>query len=94
MTLKPKFLLILSLFQLSLGLGWIFGYLLIPPTVFFYEQAAVRALEKEYHTVRTEGLNAESDIVLQPYEFFNKGQTAPLPVVSLPRETPLNSVPT
>lgn len=36
MTLKPKFLLILSLFQLSLGLGWIFGYLLIPPTVFFY----------------------------------------------------------
>lgn len=38
MTLKPKFLLILSLFQLSLGLGWIFGYLLIPPTVFFYER--------------------------------------------------------
>ncbi|MFR1659233.1 MAG: hypothetical protein ACLSXX_10640 [Akkermansia sp.] len=94
MTLKPKFLLILSLFQLSLGLGWIFGYLLIPPTVFFYEQAAVRALQKEYHTVRTEGLNSESDIVLQPYEFFNKGQTAPLPVVSLHRESALNSFPT
>ena len=94
MTLKPKFLLILSLFQLSLGLGWIFGYLLIPPTVFFYERAAVRALQKEYHTIRTEGLNAESDIVLQPYEFFNKGQTAPLPVVSLHRESALNSFPT
>ena len=94
MTLKPKFLLILSLFQLSLGLGWIFGYLLIPPTVFFYERAAVRALQKEYHTIRTEGLNAENDIVLQPYEFFNKGQTAPLPVVSLHRESALNSFPT
>ena len=58
MTLKPKFLLILSLFQLSLGLGWIFGYLLIPPTVFFYEQAAVRALQKGIPHRRTEGLNS------------------------------------
>lgn len=91
MTLKPKFLLLLSLFQLSLGLGWIFGYLLIPPTVSCYEWAAGRALEKEFHTVRKEGLNAEGAIVLQPYDFFNKGQTAQLPVISLHRESSLNS---
>ena len=30
MTLPPKFLLILSLFQISLGLGWILGYVLLP----------------------------------------------------------------
>lgn len=33
MTLPPKFLLILSLFQISLGLGWILGYVLLPPTI-------------------------------------------------------------
>ena len=37
MTLPPKFLLILSLFQISLGLGWILGYVLLPPTIFCYE---------------------------------------------------------
>lgn len=33
MTLPPKFLLVLSLFQISLGLGWILGYVLLPPTI-------------------------------------------------------------
>lgn len=91
MTLNPKFLLILSLFQIALGLGWIFGYLLLPPTVSCYEWAATRSLDKEYQTVRPEGLNAESSIILQPYDYFNKGQTARLPVVSLHRESSLNS---
>lgn len=91
MTLKPKFLLILSVFQIALGLGWIFGYLLLPSTISCYEWAAARAMEGEYQTVRPEGLNAESSIVLQPYDYFNKGQTAQLPVVSLHRESSLNS---
>mgnify|MGYP006987379439 FL=1 len=37
MTLPPKFLLVLSLFQISLGLGWILGDVLLPPTLFCYE---------------------------------------------------------
>ena len=40
MKLPPKFLLVLSLFQISLGLGWILGYALLSPTIFCYEQAA------------------------------------------------------
>ena len=48
MTLPPKFLLILSLFQISLGLGWILGYVLLPPTIFCYEQAAEHLLAGEY----------------------------------------------
>ena len=91
MTLPPKFLLILSLFQISLGLGWILGYVLLPPTIFCYEQAAEHLLAGEYRTVRPEGLNTENSIVLQPYDYFNKGQTAQLPVVSLHRESSLNS---
>lgn len=91
MTLNPKFLLILSLFQICLGLGWILGYLLIPPTVSCYEWAALRTLEGEYRTVRPEGLDAEGNIVLQPYDYFNKGRTAHLPVISLHRESSLNS---
>lgn len=91
MTLTPRFLLVLSLFQISLGLGWILGYVFLPPTIFCYERAAERSLAGEYRTVRPEGLNAESSIVLQPYDYFNKGQTAQLPVVSLHRESSLNS---
>ena len=91
MTLPPKFLLVLSLFQISLGLGWILGYVLLPPTIFCYEQAAEHLLAGEYRTVRPEGLNTENSIVLQPYDYFNKGQTAQLPVVSLHRESSLNS---
>lgn len=91
MTLPPRFLLLLSLFQISLGIGWILGYVFIPPTVFCYERAAERSLAGEYRSVRPEGLNAESSIVLQPYDYFNKGQTSPLPVVSLHRESSLNS---
>ena len=91
MTLPPKFLLVLSLFQISLGLGWILGYVLLPPTIFCYEQAAEHLLAGEYRTVRSEGLNTENSIVLQPYDYFNKGQTAQLPVVSLHRESSLNS---
>lgn len=91
MTLTPRFLLVLSLFQISLGLGWILGYAFLPPTVFCYEWAAERSLAGEYRSVRPEGLNAESSIVLQPYDYFNKGQTARLPVVSLHRESSLNS---
>lgn len=48
-------------------------------------------LAGEYRTVRPEGLNTENSIVLQPYDYFNKGQTAQLPVVSLHRESSLNS---
>lgn len=33
MTLTPRFLLVLSLFQISLGLGWILGYVFLPPTI-------------------------------------------------------------
>lgn len=91
MTLPPKFLLVLSLFQISLGLGWILGYVLLPPTIFCYEQAAEHLLAGEYRTVRPEGLNTENSLVLQPYDYFNKGQTAQLPVVSLHRESSLNS---
>lgn len=91
MTLNPRFLLILSLFQIALGLGWILGYVLLPTTVACYEWAAARSLAGEYRSVRPEGLNAESSIVLQPYDYFNKGQTAQLPVVSLHRESSLNS---
>lgn len=91
MTLTPRFLLVLSLFQISLGLGWILGYVLLPPTVFCYELAAQRSLAGKYRSVRAEGLNAEGSIVLQPYDYFNKGQTAHLPVVSLHRESSLNS---
>lgn len=36
-------------------------------------------------------MNTESSIVLQPYDYFNKGQTSQLPVVSLHRESSLNS---
>lgn len=81
---SPKFLLVLSLFQISLGLGWILGYVLLPPTIFCYEQAAEHLLAEEYRTVHPEGLNTENSIVLQPYDYFNKGQTAQLPVVSAP----------
>lgn len=91
MKLTPRFLLVLSLFQISLGLGWILGYLFLPPTVWCYEQAAERSLAGKYRTVRPEGLNAEGGIVLQPYDYFNKGRTARLPVVSLHRESSLNS---
>ena len=35
MTLTPRFLLVLSLFQISLGLGWILGYVFLPPTIFW-----------------------------------------------------------
>ena len=91
MTLPPKFLLILSLFQISLGLGWILGDVLPPPTIFCYDQAAEHLLAVEYRTDRPEGLNTENIIVLQPYDYFNKGQTAQLPVVSLHRESSLNS---
>ena len=41
--------------------------------------------------MRPEGLNTENSLVLQPYDYFNKGQTAQLPVVSLHRESSLNS---
>lgn len=91
MTLNPRFLLILSLFQISLGLGWILGYAFLQPTVFCYEKAAERSLAGKYRNVRPEGLNREGSIVLQPYDYFNKGQTAQLPVVSLHRESSLNS---
>lgn len=91
MTLTPRFLLIVSLFQISLGLGWILGYVFLPPTVFCYEWAAERSLAGEYRNVHLEGLNAEDSIVLQPYDYFNNGQTAQLPVVSLHRESSLNS---
>ncbi|WP_290564935.1 hypothetical protein [Akkermansia sp.] len=91
MTLTPRFLLVLSLFQISLGLGWILGYVFLPPTVFCYEWAAERSLAGEYRHVHPEGLNAEDSIVLQPYDYFNNGKTAQLPVVSLHRESSLNS---
>jgi len=87
----PRFLLALSLFQISLGLGWILGYVFLPPTIFCYERVAERMLAGEYRNVRPEGLNTEGSIVLQPYDYFNKGQTAQLPVVSLHRESSLNS---
>lgn len=93
MILKPKFLLILSLFQLTLGLGWIIGYLLLTPTVACYEWAATGAMHKEYHSVRMEGLDSQGNIVLQPYEYLNEGRTAQLPVISLHRESALNSFP-
>lgn len=91
MQLTPRFLLALSLFQISLGVGWILGYVFLPPTVFFYEQVAEHMLAGKYRNVRPEGLNTENTIVLQPYDYFNKGQTAQLPVVSLHRESSLNS---
>ena len=79
MTLPPKFLLILSLFQISLGLGWILGYVLLPPTIFCYEQAAEHLLAGEYRTVRPEGLNTENSIVLQPSITSTKGRRPSFP---------------
>ncbi|MFR4416957.1 MAG: hypothetical protein ACLT8E_06000 [Akkermansia sp.] len=86
----PRFLLVLSLFQISLGLGWIRG------TCFFRPPFSVMSERRNVPCRRVpdrapEGLNAESKIVLQPYDYFNKGQTAQLPVVSLHRESSLNS---
>lgn len=46
MTLTPRFLLVLSLFQISLGLGWILGYVFLPPTIFCYERAAERSWQE------------------------------------------------
>lgn len=60
MTLTPRFLLVLSLFQISLGLGWILGYVFLPPTIFCYERAAERSLAGEYRTVRPEGLKRKA----------------------------------
>lgn len=85
------FLLKLALFQLALGIGLILGSLLTSPTVACYEWIAERLLAKQYSYVASKGLNENNDIVLQPYDLFNHGETAALPVVSLHRSSSLNS---
>lgn len=91
MFLKPKVLFLIALFQIALGLGWLIGSLLTAPTVACYEWAARHGMEQSYQNIQPEGLDGRDNIVLQPYDYFNQGKTAPLPVVSLHRESSLNS---
>lgn len=84
MRITPRTILLVALFNLSIGIGLVAGWLLSPVDAFLYERPVYSALAENYLQIQSKGFNAENELEFTPYNYSPSPQ---IPLVALDRDS-------